>query len=176
MQAIKDKFDSLITDITALLDTGKQLEDDKKQQEEFDHRLRNRVKELDEKNRQYELKLEDLEKERRYIDKKSEEIAQKEVVLERIEAKKQELIKQEEVTDEKIAINKKLLTQLDEKLKAIEILNLRETELDHREALLKKEMLVDRGRKEELEKKTKYLDVKQERLQKEADKITEYAK
>lgn len=171
LQDLKNKAESVIVEINAALDDLSRNDERQKQLDELDQRLYQKNIILENKKKEFALKVEDLDKRQAFMDKKDLELTQREKEVEKIKEMRVQLIADQEKLKDDKQLTLKLTAQYEEKLKKTELLDQREKELNHREELLRKESLIDLARKENLDKRQIENEGEAKRLQRIAEKL-----
>lgn len=165
---LKSLSEKLIQEVNNITEFAKKTEADSLVSNEFDVKLREREKKLDGRESQLKGREDEVKANNELLGKKLVEIEQKESIISKLDDLREQIRKDREELDAKRAENDKKVEELAKKIKDYDFLVEKEKEIEHREALMAKETLLDRSRKEDL-------DIWEESLKKEASRLQKIA-
>lgn len=166
---IRERIDDDIKTLQVMLTDAETLEKRQAETESYEREVRELEKTILERERKLTLSEEELQKEKEGLSKKREELALYERKLEKSKHAIVEAGKAIKTMDEKIfAMKQEELLALEKKRKEIAGMQPVITELEKREALLKKEIGIDRKRKELLDLREEKIKRREQQLQMEA--------
>lgn len=171
MDNIRLLFDQLQREIGVMMSMIADNEVKAEQLRDFDFSLRAFEKKLNKTAADQKIERTQLDSEKTFLKDKLIEISEKEVKVAQLTELKESIKSLSEELDKKKARLDAQEIEIDERLKQAIALDERQVELDHREELLKKEMLLDRERKVLLDQQAIDNQTEANRLQKIAESL-----
>jgi chromosome segregation ATPase len=173
---IRQSFDSLSNNVKSFISWAESVEKHETVLKDLDFKLKDRKEELEKKDIELTTRENKLKSDSLLIDSKLNELEEGKLKIQSIDNKLDELKKKEAIIAEKQANLDSREAKIKENEKEFEKLDEIRQELDHREMLLKKEMLMDKTRKDKMDKREEYLNSETNRLQSIASRLGEQLK
>lgn len=170
---LQELLDNITQEINAEIVKAKGVEQVRITLEELDHALKKKREELDKREKELLIKIENQKKEEEYLVSALEETRNLEAKQARFLEEKEAFAKLKQLFDEEKSRMDQKRLELDEKLKQAVLLDQREKELEHRDELLKRDSLHNRTQIEDVERREKEVETEKKRLQQIADKWNE---
>jgi DNA repair exonuclease SbcCD ATPase subunit len=173
LNEIKETFDRLTSLIQSSIEKQDELEKREKLLNDFDFKLREREKKLEGQETDLSIQENKLKSDKLLIDEKYNELEKDKLQLQQVNNKLDELDRKQKSISEKQSNLDERENKIKEGEKELEKLSEIRIELDHRETLLKKEMLMDKLRQDKMDERDALFEKEKDRIQKIAQRLGE---